>query len=372
MRNRIQYFSTYDMSISYYLQNAEEIIERYHKGWRPEDVNDVIELYNIWLFVDNGIYMKSWSEDMLNEIRGYKDNVIPFFSNLDETTWVTVYKQIDFSYRDDFWEIIDRFNIKSFVNKATLEEAFSENSNDLRYLLQRERLVRKYDKIVASMLKDNEHTAEWILSEFVEDDKFGSHEHIYFPASLTLQEREDIISKYLDLPEPNLNYVRLILVAKRDSNLRLSDDVIDMMANSLNGDIRQLLSCLHSLLLKSKVQSQFPNIAMAREIIAQYEQTMPFIDIDSITKCVCEAFGIEPEILRSRSRKNNYVLARGIIFYLARMHTDLSLASIGQTFGRKHSTVLKGISNVEHEMNKETTTGRQISSLISRIEARAR
>ena len=27
MRNRIQYFSTYDMSISYYLQNAEEIVE---------------------------------------------------------------------------------------------------------------------------------------------------------------------------------------------------------------------------------------------------------------------------------------------------------------------------------------------------------
>ena len=45
MRNRIQYFSTYDMSISYYLQNAEEIIEKYHKGWRHEDVNDVIELY---------------------------------------------------------------------------------------------------------------------------------------------------------------------------------------------------------------------------------------------------------------------------------------------------------------------------------------
>lgn len=226
MRNRIQFFSTYDMSISYYLQNAEEIILKYHEGWRPIEVNDVIEIYNIWLFVDNDIYMKSWSEDTLNEIREYKDNVIPFFSNLDETTWVAVYKQIDFSYRDDFWEIIDRFNIKSFVNKATLEEAFSENSNDLRYLLQRERLVGKYDKIVASMLKENEHTAEWLLSEFVEDDKFGNHEHIYFPYSLTLQEREDIISKYLDLPEPNLNYVRLILVAKRDSNLRLSDDVV--------------------------------------------------------------------------------------------------------------------------------------------------
>ena len=94
MKNRIQYFSTYDMSISYYLQNAEEIIVKYHKGWRPEEVNDVIELYNIWLFVDNGIYMKSWSEGTLNEIKGFKDDVIPFFANLNESTWVEVYKQV--------------------------------------------------------------------------------------------------------------------------------------------------------------------------------------------------------------------------------------------------------------------------------------
>ena len=226
MRNRIQYFSTYDMSISYYLQNAEEIIEKYHKGWRPEDVNDVIELYNIWLFVDNGIYMKSWSENTLNEIKGYKDDVIPFFSSLGETTWVGVYKQIEFSYRHYFWEIIDRFNIKSFVSKVTLKEVFTENSSDLRYLLQRERLVKKYDGLLADLLKDNEHTAEWLLGEFVEDDKYGNHKHIYFPSALTLQDREKIISAYLDLPEPNLNYVRLVLVAKRDSNLRLSDDVI--------------------------------------------------------------------------------------------------------------------------------------------------
>lgn len=43
MRNRVQYFSNYDMSISYYLQNAEEIIKKYHDGWRPTEVNDVIE-----------------------------------------------------------------------------------------------------------------------------------------------------------------------------------------------------------------------------------------------------------------------------------------------------------------------------------------
>ena len=226
MRNRVQYFSNYDMSISYYLQNAEEIIKKYHDGWRPTEVNDVIELYNILLFIANGIYMKSWTEETLQEIKGYKEVIIPFFSNMNDDSWVLIYKQTDFEYRHNFWEIIDRFNIKCSVDYATLKDAIAGNTYDLRYVLQRERLVKKYDKILAQLLKENEYTAEWMLSEFVEDDKFGSREHIYFPTSLTLQDRENIISAYLDSPEPNLNYVRLILVAKKDANLKLSDDVV--------------------------------------------------------------------------------------------------------------------------------------------------
>ena len=226
MRNRVQYFTNYDMSISYYLQNAEEIIKKYHDGWRPTEVNDVIELYNILLFIANGIYMKSWTEETLQEIKGYKEVIIPFFSNMNDDSWVVIYKQTDFEYRHNFWEIIDRFNIKCSVDYATLKDAIAGNTYDLRYVLQRERLVKKYDKILAQLLKENEYTAEWMLSEFVEDDKFGSREHIYFPTSLTLQDRENIISAYLDSPEPNLNYVRLILVAKKDANLKLSDDVV--------------------------------------------------------------------------------------------------------------------------------------------------
>lgn len=226
MRDRIHYFSTYDMSISYYLQNAEEIIAKYHEGWRPTEVNDVIEIYNIWLFVENGVYMKDWPEETVCEIKGYKDAVIPFFNKLNDNGWVKTYLKTEFSYRHYFWEIIDRFNIKCQITLETLKEAFIENSYELRYLLQRERLVKKYDKMLAALLKENEHTAEWLLGEYVEDDKFGSHEHVYFPGALTLQEREKIISDYLDSPEPNLNYVRLVLVAKKDAHLRLSDDVV--------------------------------------------------------------------------------------------------------------------------------------------------
>lgn len=58
MREIVHYYSKYDMSIPFNLQRAEAVIEKYSSGWRPEGVNDVMELYNIWLFVDNGVPAK--------------------------------------------------------------------------------------------------------------------------------------------------------------------------------------------------------------------------------------------------------------------------------------------------------------------------
>ena len=55
MREKVHYYSKYDMSIPFNLQRAEAVIEKYKAGWRPESVNDVMELHNIWLFVDNGV-----------------------------------------------------------------------------------------------------------------------------------------------------------------------------------------------------------------------------------------------------------------------------------------------------------------------------
>lgn len=224
MKDRVHYFSTYDMSISFYLPMAEEVIKKYQSGWRPTDVNDVIELYNIWLFVDNDVYMKSWTEETLQIIRkDFKIDVVRYFNGLVKASWVDVYKQIEIGYRKYFWEIIDKFNIDGFITLDNLREVFSENDSELINLLHQSRLVHNHQQTVATLLKENRHTAEWLLQEFVEEDKLHSHEHLYFPKTLILKDREDIISEYLDSANPNLNYVRLVLLAKKDDNLRLSD-----------------------------------------------------------------------------------------------------------------------------------------------------
>lgn len=224
MRDKVHYYSKYDMSIPFNLQRADAVIEQYKTGQRPESVNDVIELYNIWLFVENGVSAKDWSEGTLQLIRTqFKREVVRFFSSLTRETWVSVFKQTDIDYKHCFWKILDRFNINGLLDVDTVREAIAGSTWELRDLLHQERLVDQNQQTIVVLLKENENSAEWLLQEYVQEDELDSKKKYFFPKALTFQDKEDIISRYLDGEKPNLNYVRLIQLAKTDSNLRLSD-----------------------------------------------------------------------------------------------------------------------------------------------------
>ena len=136
----------------------------------------------------------------------------------------------------------------------------------------------------------------------------------------------------------------------------------------IQADVRQIESCLQNLILKARLLNSGIALQMAWEVIANYAVRFPVLNMEAIIGHVCRGFGLTREQLVSPSRKQEYVTARNTAFYLARKHTDLSLAAIGQTFNRKHSTVIKGITTLEREMSGESPLGRQISNAIVMIE----
>jgi chromosomal replication initiator protein len=153
----------------------------------------------------------------------------------------------------------------------------------------------------------------------------------------------------------------------RSLQVQVPDDVTGLLAERLTSDIRQLESCLNNLVLKARLLGQRITTELAWQVLENYAAQTSTPDVDRIVGFVCKTYGIaEPELL-SKSRSQQTVLARNTAFYLCRKHTDLSLAAIGERLGRKHSTVLKGIINVEREINHQTPLGRQLSSTIGRL-----
>ena len=151
----------------------------------------------------------------------------------------------------------------------------------------------------------------------------------------------------------------------------LPDEVRDLLASRLHGDVRQLESCLNSLIFKARLLNCGLNVDLAMEVVGQYAGEAQGLDMEAIIRLVCESYGLSEAQLRSRSRRQECVQGRNTVFYLARKHTELSLEDIGSAFNRRHSTVLRSITAVEHELAKESRLGRQIARAVNLIERSA-
>jgi chromosomal replication initiator protein len=164
---------------------------------------------------------------------------------------------------------------------------------------------------------------------------------------------------------------RIITYKAGFANVKLAEDVTDFLADNINSDVRQIESCLKTLIFKARVLNQTINIDLAREVAANCLGVISSFTLPEIIRQVCEAFGISADMLNSKSRKQEYVHARNAIFYLARQHTGLSLQEIGRRFNRTHSTVIKGITSFEREISRQTHAGREFAGVIERIERHA-
>lgn len=151
----------------------------------------------------------------------------------------------------------------------------------------------------------------------------------------------------------------------------LPDEVRDLLASRLHGDVRQLESCLNSLIFKARQLNCGLNVDLALEVIGQYAGHAQGLDMAAIIRLVCESYGLSEAQLRSRSRRQECVQGRNTVFYLARKHTELSLDDIGSAFNRRHSTVLRSITAVERELARESRLGRQIARAVSLVERNA-
>lgn len=160
---------------------------------------------------------------------------------------------------------------------------------------------------------------------------------------------------------------RIILEKARRMQISVPVEVSELLAERITTDIRQLESCLNNLVLKARLLNRDVTMNLAWEVLENYAVQNSSPDFAHIIEFICKCYELSEEELRSKSRKRDVVLARNTAFYLARKHTELSLKSIGERLGRKHSTVLKGITKVEREISLQTPLGRQIENTTHRL-----
>lgn len=191
------------------------------------DINDIIELYQIKLFIDNEIYLAKWTSENIDQVKctcvKMWATIVRFCAGLNSDNIETQFLQLEsWTIEERFWELVAINSVYKKVTEKVFDKILRGEKIVVRAILQQKKLVDYYGVVIREFLLTYDKTAEFLLSQFVEKHA-GPKKDIYFPKSLSLEDREDILIRYLESEDPNLNYVRLIVNIKKQPELCISD-----------------------------------------------------------------------------------------------------------------------------------------------------
>ena len=187
---------------------------------------------------------------------------------------------------------------------------------------------------------------------------------------------ERLISRFqwgltADIQPPDLETRIAILKRKsEDYGMEVSNEILEYIANNITSNIRELEGCLIKLLANASLNSKEINLDLAKKTVKEIATNRKVnINIESITKVICDYFKIDENKIRDKTRKKEIVLARQIAMYLSKEMTKSSLKTIGLHFGgRDHSTVIHACTAIESSKDSDKKLKDMIDTLRNTIE----
>jgi len=223
--NRVVFYSIEDMGGGHQLQKGEHILRGETKPIY-NDINEVLELYNIKKYIDNELFLKVWTaKDIKNfeqKASDYGEIVGRYMSNINDTNVIDLYDVTIHHYVSSFWELVNTQSIFKRISKENFKRILSKEHHLINTLLTHKNIVERYNIIIRDFLLQYSQSAEILLSIYEVKNDLNKNKKV-LPKSLTIEHKETIISNYLDSNDSNLNYVGLIQNTKNRNDFKISD-----------------------------------------------------------------------------------------------------------------------------------------------------
>jgi chromosomal replication initiator protein len=169
----------------------------------------------------------------------------------------------------------------------------------------------------------------------------------------------------VDISEPDPES-RMAIVRKKAAShgVLLSNEVIEYVATSLSGSIREIEGVVNNIVCHAQVKGAPPDIAEVRQSIRSFTRPQKSISVKNVVDKVAEFYGIDEESIYEKTRRREVVRPRQIIMYLLREDFNISYPTIGTKLGgRDHTTVIHSCEKIKREVVVDTELSKEIQDI---------
>ena len=159
--------------------------------------------------------------------------------------------------------------------------------------------------------------------------------------------------------------VAIVHMKSQMRSLPLPDDVICLIAGTIDSNSRELEGAIAKIAMLASVYDRAINLDLAREALGtEAPQSQQEITVDRILEAVTSRFGVRLADLQSKKRSKSIAYPRQVCMHLARSLTRHSLEEIGGYFGgRDHTTVL----HANRRIQKLRDTDGEVNAMLENL-----
>jgi len=169
----------------------------------------------------------------------------------------------------------------------------------------------------------------------------------------------------VDIGEPDVESRSAIVRKKAASHgILLSDEVVEYIATSIRGSIRELEGVINSVVCHAQVKGAPPDIAEIRQTLRSFARPTKNVSVKYIVSKVSEFYGIDEDSIYEKTRRREVVRPRQVIMYLLREDFSVSYPTIGEQLGgRDHTTVIHSCEKVKREVLENADLAKEIQDI---------
>lgn len=264
------------------------------------------------------------------------------------------------------------FNSEKFMN----DYVSSVQANKVNQFKDK---YRKYDVLImddVQFLSGKEKTQEELFHLFniMKDNNkhiiFSCDKHPNFVNGLEDRLKSRFSAGMVVDIQPPDHESRVAIIKRKCAsiNLFIDEDIINYLADSIKGNIRDLEGVINLIACQTETKNRSLGINEIKELVKNSIKQKKMLSYKEVVKIISDFYKIEEESIYEKTRKKEIIKPRQIIMYILREDFNISYPSIGEKLGgRDHTTVIHSCEKVKKEIKFDPLLLKEVQEIRSLI-----
>ncbi|MBC2165771.1 hypothetical protein HCB26_04250 [Listeria booriae] len=212
MKDRVKYYSTNDLGVSYYLPKVKEILDDFIEdpNTTPSCVEDAIEFQNVVKFINANIFSIEWESEYIEKVKKTRGiiqkSTAKYLGMLSGEEILTSMDSLEHTYYDDFFENFKQFKYGDKISEIDFKQSFLSSNIPVRYLLKTSYFANAYSIFLRDCLLSDSLHIELLLWNYTE----GNSDKLIFPENITKEDWSELVDSYIENADSSINYLGML------------------------------------------------------------------------------------------------------------------------------------------------------------------